>query len=330
MRHNDDALRDQGFLYPLLPGNRQSHTFLRKATINSIKLNTKDDLDHYIASLSEQISCYSPASVILSSEHFWPASPTIVASMISSLEHLFSQIKVTVYLRPQRDLWMSLYSQCAKGMNVLPSHSSWGTPEYCGKEIYEHGMYYVNVLDGYRQASNKIDIDARIYDRSLFPNQDVVSDFTSSCKLDKDRLGIPSNINSNESLGWKAVEFSKALATYFRSDATRRKKIASVMRQGFVDARKHGYDEWIGKSPNYLTESEQDAIHEYYAANNKHLSAEYFNSATIFRMDSYLPVNPYSIDNIPSEEKQALADFMLTKLDNEDIRNALSHLRIFM
>lgn len=328
LRHNDAALRDQGFLYPLLPGDRQSHTFLRAATAKALKSIDATELTSCISTLAEQINFYSPEVVILSSEHFWPAPPRIVALMISSFEHLFGDISVTIYLRPQRDLWISLYSQFAKQMQVLPSHSLWGTPEYCGKGISDHGMYYVNVLDGYRQASDAVGICARIYNRSLFPNQDVVSDFADSCKLNNDMLGIPSNISSNESLAWKAVEFSKALATHLCGDHSRRKRVAGVMRKGFMDARKQGLNDWIGNSPNYLTESEQDAIHDHYEASNHRLSAGYFNSAPIFEMNRYLPVNLCSIHDIPSDEKRLLADLMMARLDDADMRRAFKHLGV--
>jgi hypothetical protein len=326
MRHNDEVLSNNGFLYPTFPGDRQSHTFLRAATAKALKSNAQDDLTGCIAAIAEQINRFTPKSVILSSEHFWPASPQLVKLMVSSLEHLFSTVDVVIYLRSQRDLWMSLYSQFAKGMRVLPSHSTWGTPEYCGKGIVEHGMHYANVLDGYHNASERLSVKARVYDRSLFPNRDVVSDFATACGISTDMLAKPSDDDANESLAWKAVEFSKALATYYYSDTPRRKKVAGVMRQSFSNANKLGYGEWIGKSPNYLTESQQDAIYHHYEVDNGRLSRDYFDSTNIFPKRDYLSVCPYSVEDIPSNEKKAVADFLMSRIGDDDLKVALRHL----
>jgi hypothetical protein len=328
LRQKDARLREQGFLYPTIPNNKQSHTFLKREITNTLESNCKQESSTCINTITQQIEQYSPRSVILSSEHFWPTSPQLTRIMISSIEHLFSRIEVIIYLRHQRDLWMSLYSQFAKGLSVTPSHATWGTSEYCGKDIANHGMYYANVLDGYRNASDKISINARIYDRSLFPERDVVSDFAATCKLSMQDLGDASRAGSNESLGWKGVEFSKALATYYHHDLQRRKAISRAMRIAFNHSRKLGFSEWVGKSPNKLTEDDQEKIYHHYSDNNSLLSRDYFDSANVFPAWKHLPVDSRSLADIPPEEKSELAAFMLARTDDESLQDAFRHMAI--
>ncbi len=328
LRQKDARLRDQGFLYPTIPKNKQSHTYLKKEITNALESNGKLQPSTCVNTIAQQIEQYSPRSVILSSEHFWPTSPRLTRLIISSIEHLFSRIEVIIYLRHQRDLWMSLYSQFAKGLSVTPSHATWGTSEYCGKDITDHGMYYANVLSGYRNASDKITINARIYERSLFPDRDVVSDFATTCKLSMQHLGDASSAGSNESLGWKGVEFSKALAIYYHHDLQRRQIISRAMRRAFNHSRKLGFSGWLGKSPNKLTKDDQEKIYLHYSDNNNLLSRDYFESVDIFPTWKCLPVDPNSLGDIPPEENSELAAFMLSRTDDETLQDAFRHMGI--
>jgi hypothetical protein len=189
-------------------------------------------------------------------------------------------------------------------------------------------MYYANVLNGYRNASDKITIKARIYDRALFPKRDVVSDFAATCKLSMQHLGDASSAGSNESLGWKGVEFSKALAIYYHYDLQQRQIIARAMRRAFNHSRKLGFSGWLGRSPNKLTEDDQERIYLHYSDNNNLLSRDYFDSANIFPTWKYLPADSRSLGDIPPEEKSELADFMLSRTDDESLRDAFRHMAI--
>lgn len=314
---NRNQLKQYGILYPesdSLTNQRGNHSYLQVAISRSMRDSSPSALEEQKLALSKEITLSSPHLVLLSSEHFWPREPLFAETLINFAKDLFSRIRVIIYIRPQRDLWISLYSQMAKEMNILPADKPWGG-DFIGSDVKMYGMQYGSILDTYSMLIGRENIIARLYDRNLFPNGDSVRDFMDLCGLPADQLPNPSkNLYINQSWAWKGVELSKYLALHFKSrfacDPDYRVAAKSALRKTVGIMNNDGYLDWAGRTSNYLSEKEQDSLHEYYLPNNLVLFQKYFAGQRVISYSEPLPRDAGSLSEIcPQEFCKALNIF---------------------
>jgi hypothetical protein len=309
MRSNREALYSNGVAYPLFNGDPQNHTFL----IQSLKRGDASGYDDCLAKLQYCIDHYDPHTVVLSSEHFWPLSPAHVDELFGRLIGMFSEVSIIIYLRHQRDLWVSLYAQQSKELAVSSRGAKWGTTDYLARDIVYHAIFYSRVLDPYRGLFGANSLNARIYERSRFPDQDVVKDFCVLCDLDVAAYP-PYQKQLNDSLAWKSVEVSKALADLF-GEGQRTKEAALIFRNGCTKMRQSGFHDWFGKAPCYLLPNEQKELIDFYSADNIILSSRYLNGEELPLSPMELVVCEQSLHDIPKDEIECFIDYFTSRSD---------------
>jgi len=309
MRSNRDALYSNGVAYPLFNGDLQNHTFL----IQSLKQGNAFGLDDCLAKIQYCIDHYDPHTVILSSEHFWPLSPAHVNELFGRLVDVFSEISIIIYLRHQRDLWVSLYAQQSKELAVNSRGAKWGTTDYLAEDIVDHAMFYSRVLDSYRELIGADSLNVRIYERPRFPDQDVVKDFCILCGLDVGAYP-PYRKQLNDSLAWKSVEVSKALADTF-GKSQYAKQASAIFRSGCVLMHQNGFHEWLGNAPCYLLPKEQKEIISFYSNDNAILSSKYLNDEELPLSPMELAVSEQNLHDIPKDEIEFFIDHFISRAD---------------
>jgi hypothetical protein len=312
MRQNERSFRSRGILYPTFQGDTRSHTFLRKAVWDDDTAGVRDCIDILQRAFAKRPN----ATVVLSSEHFWPLRAAPLQRMLDELTSITHNIHTVMYVRPQDRLWSSLYAQEAKFMRVRPEHELWGAKGFVSQGIIE-GMYYFECLEAYAGRFGRENVTARLYNRKLFPQGDVVEDFLSFLGVSV-RSWPWHGKERNESYGWKAVEFSKHCAVHYARKAGRdvfarnvNSAISTAMRQAVLRlATRDGFPDWLGKVPNYLSPDDQRAIHAHYAESNANLFKHYFGGKDVFHTDDLLPACPYKFADIPRNELQLAFRYM--------------------
>jgi|688.fasta_scaffold257916_1 hypothetical protein len=303
MRTNRDTLYANGVGYPLFKGDRQNHTFL----VQSVKKDDVKGVDDCMSKLQHDIDRHNLHTIILSSEHFWPLDAFHVNHMINRLQEIFSEINIVVYLRHQRDLWVSLYAQQCKELAVRSIGARWGTTDYIGGDIAHHAIFYSRSLAPYRDLLGEKSLNVRIYDRFRFPSQDIIKDFCLQCGVDAN-LYPPFREQLNDSLAWKSVEVSKIFADLYK-DSIHWRQAAGIFRDACAMMHKVGCQDWIGSAPCYLPLDEQQELIYFYSADNAILSSEYLNGDTLPLSPKELAVSKHKLQDISRDEMSRFLNY---------------------
>ncbi|MCF4167273.1 hypothetical protein L2U69_16615 [Zavarzinia compransoris] len=303
MRKNEAAFAQQSIYYPTFKGDSQNHTFLRTSLMQEDAANVADCRDV----LQRCVDADPNATIVLSSEHYWPLHGPKLQEMLDVIEKVCPDITTVIYLRRQDKLWASLYAQMAKSMSIRPEHALWGQKGFVGADIAEHGMYYFECLEEYANRFGREKVVARLYERRMFPNGDAVEDFVQFIggKMPADPIG--GDDDTNLSFAWKAVEFSKYCAVQYAARFGRKKKwigpVSGAMRDTVARLqREEGFTDWIGKAPLYLPPDEQLKIVEHYRPSNEKLFEHYFGGQDVFGSGDTQKPCPYGLADIPEVE----------------------------
>ncbi len=304
---------EQGLLYPKIDSDDLSHISLQKA-IGILQRNGNGrPLQAYRRSLGRVMRDTAPGRVVMSSEHFFSMPHGWIGPLVHALEPLFPTISVVLYLRSQRDLWMALYNQRLKALRVLPSHPMWGTADFVGPSLVRN-MFYTDYLDAFRKQVGERHVIVRLYDRSTFPEGDITNDFLNL--LGTVSNGRPPSPGStvNPSLGWKGVAYALQIAPRHHGRNSHG-PVARAMRRAFMRAKREGLADWMGASPNYLSRSEQERIHDHYAANNDRLAKCYLAGRAVFDWKPR-PRSELGFDDIIHEELGFITAIIREQLDD--------------
>lgn len=303
-------LEGQDIYYPLFDiGNerRRNHGRLDAAIASANASGQNEYLREFSALLAALIEDKKPSIVILSAESFWPRSPAYVGRLLAFLKPFFCEIDVVIYLRSQVELWVSMYSQQSKILQVLPGHSVWGSREVVGADVVDHGMFYDRVLATYAQHIGTAHVHPRIYGRQHFKNGDIVNDFLSFCGDPVVEPRIARKQDINPSWSWKGIEYSKLAASSLLAGRFHRKHLISATQKTVAYMEKQGYNSWRRELANYLSPEQQLEIHEYYADSNRELVRLYFDGQEVFGRE-IIPLNSGLLYDIPVDELKIALD----------------------
>ena len=221
LRHNRDALFDQGFYVPASLGPLEHHHLVSigiragrffsplsragvrsKAEVKEFKLELRKEFK------SELLKVPSTSTLTLSSERCFRVltNEDEIERLVKFLSRLCDEVRVVVYLRPQHDFCTSLYStQLKNGFvddDILPSDPS-KMPQ----------LNYHAMLQRWANVVGHDNIDVRLFDRSMFLDGDIRADFFTSV-LGVDMATLESIPNQNESLSVEAQLFLRTLNQY--------------------------------------------------------------------------------------------------------------------
>ena len=135
---NADELLRKGVMIPDYARDMKRYNHLFERLVVRDEPGVQDVADQ----LAKDIAAHRPETLILSSEHFWHAPPDVIRRTAALLRPLSDDIAVIAYIRPQDDMWASLYAQQAKFFRVRSGHDIWGNGDYVGPAIGENAMFY--------------------------------------------------------------------------------------------------------------------------------------------------------------------------------------------
>ena len=209
LAQNRDLLRQNGFVYPALPGVQHVGLALYASngpsTFDMRTLAGLGDSEQYAEfmqrfpiSLAEMVSVTGVHTALLSSEHCSSRLSTVeeitrLHRLISPLTH---ECRVIVYLRRQDELMISCYSE-----DVQAGH----TEEFG----FSEGVFwfdYLKLLDMWAAVFGRDNLDIRVFEPQQMEESDLIADFSSAISFAQyDRMQrVP---NQNQSLDIEALEF---------------------------------------------------------------------------------------------------------------------------
>lgn len=256
--------------------------------------------------LGRDIAAHDPTTLVISSEHFWHAPPDVIERVAAMLRQYSDDVRVIAYIRPQDDMWASLYAQQAKFFRVRSTHDIWGNGDYIGPAIAENAMFYHRCFSVYRQVFGADAVRLKVYDRKKFSDGDVVQDFLDWIGVEDDDGYVASERDENSSFGWKGVALSIWLADRLHSGEISfadQRSAGKALRFAMRDAgRKFDDLAWYGKAPECFGPEERARIRAHYADDTDALAGAYFDGAPPFAPPSDRPADPFDLDRIPEAE----------------------------
>ena len=299
---NADRLSARGVMIPAYAKNMRdyNHLFERLAARNEAGVAA------VAAQLARDIAAQRPEKLIISSEHFWHAPPDVIERLAAMLRQISDDVRVLAYIRPQDDMWASLYAQQAKFFRVRSDHRVWGNGDYIGPAIGENAMFYHRCFSVYQQVFGENAVQPRLYDRASFKDGDVVQDFLGWIGVEDDGGFVASEQDENSSFGWKGVALSIWLADRLHAGDLAfddQRAAGKALRFAMRDTGRRFDDlAWYGKAPECFGPEERVRIRAHYAADTTALSQTYFSGADPFPSPSGKAADPFDVTQIPAVE----------------------------
>ena len=321
---NRDALRERGLIWPAHAVRRDGHN----AIVHSLRENDDARLDRLLGAARAEARGRRDATVVVSSEHLWPLDRRRLKRLAGKLAG--DEVKVLAYIRPQEEMWASLYAQQAKAYRITEDTPLWGDASFLGKRLVEHGLYFGATMNGFRRIFGEIDV--RRYDRRRLAGGDAVVDFLGAAGLD-DLSGLDlSRSEANPSFGWKGVGFAMWCAEALnqrgltgRERLLKKRLLASTVKEM---AATTGDTAWMGKAPVYLDNDDRAAIRAHYAADEALLSARFFGGAPVWPDLKSVEPAPFGPQALPPEELETAQDLFRARLSRNRALRLLDAVRV--
>ena len=264
--------------------------------------------DEEAAKLVAEIEGFKAAGVqtfVLSNEHFWPLPMHSIQKMGERLGAISDDVRVLIYIRPQDEMWRSLYAQQAKKFYVRTGAALWGTNDFLPSVFAERALHYHQTLQLFADVFGQEAIAVRHYDRGAFAGGDIVTDFLSFLGLDWTKFERRDR-DVNRSAGWKGVAFAiwlaDEVATAFRERNPREALNLTYFRTVSYLARKFDDGDWFGRGADPLTTEDKAAIRAHYEADNQLLYRVYFNGVEVFPPPAEGRGDPVAPGAVPKRE----------------------------
>lgn len=299
---NAGLLRTGGVLIPEYASNMQNYNHLFERLVERDEAGVQSVAE----SIGRDIAAADPETLIISSEHFWHAPPDVLERIAAMLRRFSNDVRVIAYIRPQDDMWASLYAQQAKFFRVRSAHNIWGNGDYIGPAIAENAMFYHRCFSVYQQIFGTNAVQLRLYDRSAFPDGDVVQDFLDCVGIPGSDSFVESERDENSSFGWKGVALSIWLADRLhRGEAAfdDQRAAGKALRFAMRDAGRKFRDlAWYGKAPECFGPEERARIRAHYAEDTAAMSDAFFGGKAPFRPPTDRLADPFDLEQIPGAE----------------------------
>ena len=299
---NADELSKRGMLIPDYARNMHEYNHLFERLV----ARDEEGVQTVAETLARDIASSNPDTVIISSEHFWHAPPDVIERVATMLRQFSDDIRVIAYIRPQDDMWASLYAQQAKFFRVRSTHNIWGNGDYIGPAIAENAMFYHRCFSVFQQVFGERSVDLKVYDRKAFKDGDVVKDFLDRVGVKDSEGFVASERDENSSFGWKGVALSIWLADRLHAGEISfvdQRAAGKALRFAMRDTgRKFDDLGWYGKSPECFGPEERGRIRAHYAQDTEALADTYFDGAYPFGAPSDNPADPFDLTQIPEAE----------------------------
>lgn len=309
LRNNPRRLARRGFVVPRFARRLDGHNALVEAL--------RDPGDARLDALLGQVGAEARGrTVILSSEHYWPLKPAKLSRLAAGLRRIGAAPRMIAYIRPQEEMWASLYAQQAKNFRIQRDTRLWGDWSYLPREMVETGLYYDRCFRRMEEIF-AAQVELRIYDRDRFPGGDAARDFAGALGLSPEGLGF-ARADDNPPFGWKGVAFSVWCGEFLwggLGPPAERRRLRPALAATVRDmARRTGDADWRGRAPNFLDAAARRAIRDHYAEDNRRLATRCFEGDPPFGPVAAAALSPAGAEAIPDAEFRKARKLFLKRL----------------
>ncbi|MGM0831827.1 MAG: hypothetical protein ACQEUK_03245 [Pseudomonadota bacterium] len=312
IKKNRNKLLESGYYIPLSIGDGNNRglascameesrldDFYHAQGINTKVARAEHD-KHLLADLKAEMVSLGKKyhTVIFTSEHFHSrcVSQDEVNNVKGILTPYFEEFEIIVYLRPQVDMAVSLYStylrsgSYSKFDDFLEKHCSSDNP------YYDYG----NLLKKWSRTFGEQNIRVRIFDRNSMINKDVVDDFFAAVGFENCLSNFERVKNLNESLTPFGQEVLRLCNFYNYSflvdDISFKNKLSQLINKNFVGK---------GYSPSA---SLAKKIQGGFEALNSEVAKKWFNKEKLFDFD----FEAYGEGRCLEEEYKEVLEFLFS------------------
>ena len=282
----------------------KAHNILTEEAKIEYDKETKTIFENEINSLKD--NCHT---IIITSEHFHSRCiyDDEVEKLKSLLDIYFDKIEVIVYLRPQIDVAISLYT------TILRSGGASEFTQFLSKNCNTENEYYNydSLLQRWSKTFGRKNVFPKIFDPKLFIEGDLIKDFLGFISIvDIEILQFFNN--ANESLTPFGQELLRLNNLYNQTDNNNK----SIFSKDFIYQKTN--ELFVGKG---CTPSQEEAeqIQEQFKITNQKVSKKWFNKDELF----ILNYDKYKKIELEKEEKNMLKNIFYKK-DIELIENIFS------
>ena len=255
----------------------KAHNILTEERKIEYDKETKTIFENEINSLKND--CHT---IIITSEHFH--SRCIYDDEVEKLKNLltiyFDKIEIVVYLRPQIDVAISLYTTILRSGGI--SEFTQFLPKNCNiNNIYYD---YDNLLQRWTNVFGKKSVFPKIFDPKLFIEGDLIKDFLGLIKI-ADIKKLQFFKNANESL------------TPFGQELLRLNNLNKLPFKDFIYKNTNKLFAGKGCTPD---KEEAKKVQEQFEISNQKVAKEWFNKDELFTLnyDKYKKVGLEKKDKI--------------------------------
>lgn len=250
-------------------------------------------------------------NVIISSEFLFNLNAEEIKEFIAGLNLNKHEVKVIVYLRNQVDFYMAMKSQGAKNPFIgrVYGHNYSDSDFLVTDEIISY-MDYLGKVEEWEKNVGINNVIVKIFDRTLFKNGCIVSDF---CGV----IGLPSyvaktKLKENESLSYDMTCFLHDNQRIYKLNSGVRFKLLPILLENAVE----------GTSKAYLDFKKAKYFSTLFEESNRVLSDRYgldFNRLKF--TDSRRYIKDFNYSNLDLHKSEALFFDLLSDLICEMIKS---------
>jgi len=225
------------------------------------------EIDNEIKLLDDKIH-----TVIISSEHLHSrlTSEEEVLTLRKLLNKYFDKFKIIVYLRRQDEVATSLYSTALRvGLyvkKIIPDPTSRFARYY-----YDYQL----LLDRWENIFGKDSLQPRIFSRSEFIDNNLISDFLNCCEIDSSKeIALPQNENEALSATLQQVLLSfNHYSPWRQNNALHRKMINLIINH---------FSSILPGAPMLPTRKDAESFLCAFVESNRHVAEKWFNREELF------------------------------------------------
>lgn len=263
------------------------------STEDKVQHDKKIETDFYneVTNLSSNIH-----TVILSSEHFH--SRCVDVSEVNKLKLLlnkyFDDFEVVVYLRPQVEVMISLYTTILRSGGCVTFKDFFDNTSNAPGDYYN----YASLLDRWAKVFGKESVIAKVFSRGELINGDLVSDFIHGIGIGEVEF-IKNVENKNESLTPFGQEFLRLMNLNYTKKENDYHYTVELIDSAFVGKGQH---------PN----KEQCAnFQSLFNSVNDEVARNWFGRTSLFSVD----FDKYGDGEMLSSSLMSFIDFLFKKFD---------------
>lgn len=296
---NHDHLISLGILYPYR--KEGLYAFGHQNIWCEIVKSPEYKPEYYsISDLIFDIRQVKPQKCILSSEEFSRMRKDEVENLITNLRVINGiNIYAVIYLREQAHLFNSAHSEDIRN----GFEDEYGDDIYSyAKKYYEYGDYQ-KMIGTWESVIGEGNVIVRVYEKSQFINNDLLSDFCSVVGISESHKMVPSS-EQNQALDIKAIALSKYFINVFGPTTPPRFEHPTYMMNFIIN--QHELPKWRGEYPRYsiLTLEDHNKISELFKVGNANIAKKHFHRGDLF-LEPFKPTpitSEYNLFEMTPEE----------------------------